>query len=79
IAVVDEGGMFRVGPRSAGAVPGPACYARGGTGPPVRGARLVGCAADSGLAAGGSGRAAGASGRAAGDCLPGAGASPRGG
>ncbi|NKY57659.1 hydantoinase/oxoprolinase family protein [Nocardia flavorosea] len=33
IAVVDEGGMFRVGPRSAGAVPGPACYARGGTEP----------------------------------------------
>ncbi|MFP5020710.1 hydantoinase/oxoprolinase family protein [Pseudonocardia phyllosphaerae] len=33
IAFVDEGGMFRVGPRSAGAVPGPACYARGGTEP----------------------------------------------
>ncbi|NKY33661.1 hydantoinase/oxoprolinase family protein [Nocardia speluncae] len=33
IAVVDEGGMFRVGPRSAGAVPGPACYARGGVEP----------------------------------------------
>ncbi|WP_040795170.1 hydantoinase/oxoprolinase family protein, partial [Nocardia higoensis] len=33
IAVVDEGGMFRVGPRSAGAVPGPACYNRGGTEP----------------------------------------------
>ncbi len=28
---VDEGGMLRVGPRSAGADPGPACYGRGGT------------------------------------------------
>lgn len=35
IAFVDEGGMFRVGPRSAGAVPGPACYDRGGTEPAV--------------------------------------------
>lgn len=33
IAFVDEGGMFRVGPRSAGADPGPACYGRGGTEP----------------------------------------------
>ncbi|MFR9727995.1 hydantoinase/oxoprolinase family protein [Saccharopolyspora sp. MS10] len=33
IAFVDAGGMFRVGPRSAGATPGPACYARGGTEP----------------------------------------------
>ncbi|TCP53084.1 N-methylhydantoinase A [Tamaricihabitans halophyticus] len=33
IAFIDEGGMFRVGPRSAGANPGPACYARGGTEP----------------------------------------------
>ncbi|NMH96845.1 hydantoinase/oxoprolinase family protein [Pseudonocardia acidicola] len=33
IAAVDEGGMFRVGPRSAGAHPGPACYGRGGTEP----------------------------------------------
>ncbi len=31
IAHVDEGGLLRVGPRSAGAVPGPACYGRGGT------------------------------------------------
>ena len=28
---VDARGMLRVGPRSAGAVPGPACYGRGGT------------------------------------------------
>jgi len=31
IAYVDQGGIFRVGPRSAGAVPGPAAYGRGGT------------------------------------------------
>jgi N-methylhydantoinase A len=31
IAYVDEGGIFRVGPQSAGAAPGPACYNRGGT------------------------------------------------
>jgi N-methylhydantoinase A/oxoprolinase/acetone carboxylase beta subunit len=31
IAYVDEGGIFRVGPRSAGAEPGPACYGKGGT------------------------------------------------
>lgn len=30
IAYVDEGGMFRVGPQSAGSDPGPACYGRGG-------------------------------------------------
>lgn len=33
IAYVDEGGLLRVGPRSAAAVPGPACYGRGGTEP----------------------------------------------
>jgi 5-oxoprolinase (ATP-hydrolysing) len=33
IAYVDEGGVFRVGPQSAGADPGPACYDRGGTQP----------------------------------------------
>ncbi len=31
VAWVDEGGALRVGPRSAGAVPGPACYGNGGT------------------------------------------------
>ena len=31
IAYVDVGGLLQVGPQSAGAVPGPACYARGGT------------------------------------------------
>ncbi|MGW0037581.1 hydantoinase/oxoprolinase family protein [Gordonia sp. NPDC003376] len=30
IAAVDEGGMLNVGPQSAGAAPGPACYGRGG-------------------------------------------------
>jgi N-methylhydantoinase A/oxoprolinase/acetone carboxylase beta subunit len=35
IARVDEGGGFRVGPRSAGAVPGPACYGHGGTEPTI--------------------------------------------
>jgi 5-oxoprolinase (ATP-hydrolysing) len=33
IAYVDAGGIFRVGPRSAGADPGPACYGRGGEEP----------------------------------------------
>lgn len=31
IAALDEGGLLRVGPRSAGAVPGPACYGLGGS------------------------------------------------
>ena len=31
IAGIDEVGLLRVGPRSAGADPGPACYGRGGT------------------------------------------------
>ncbi len=35
LAFVDETGMLHVGPRSAGAVPGPACYQRGGTRPTV--------------------------------------------
>ncbi len=33
IASVDHGGLMRVGPRSAGAVPGPAAYGKGGTEP----------------------------------------------
>ncbi len=41
IAWVDEGGALRVGPRSAGAVPGPACYGRGGTSPTVTDACVV--------------------------------------
>ncbi|MDJ0657270.1 MAG: hydantoinase/oxoprolinase family protein [Xanthomonadales bacterium] len=35
LAFIDEGGMFRVGPRSAGARPGPACYGQGGIEPTV--------------------------------------------
>ena len=35
IAFVDEAGMFQVGPRSAGALPGPACYGHGGAEPTV--------------------------------------------
>ncbi|HEX7135549.1 MAG TPA: hydantoinase/oxoprolinase family protein [Iamia sp.] len=41
IAAVDPGGALVVGPRSAGAVPGPACYGRGGTEPTVTDADLV--------------------------------------
>ncbi|MBB5221692.1 N-methylhydantoinase A [Amaricoccus macauensis] len=41
IAHLDRGGAFRVGPRSAGAVPGPAAYGRGGTEPTVTDANLV--------------------------------------
>jgi len=41
VAWVDPGGALRVGPRSAGAVPGPACYGRGGTEPTVPAAVLV--------------------------------------
>lgn len=41
IARVDEGGLLQVGPESAGAVPGPACYGRGGTRPTVTDASLV--------------------------------------
>jgi N-methylhydantoinase A len=41
IAWRDSGGALRVGPRSAGAVPGPACYGRGGTEPTVTDANLV--------------------------------------
>lgn len=41
IAYIDSGGMFRVGPRSAGAVPGPAAYCKGGTLPTVTDANVV--------------------------------------
>jgi len=41
IAYVDPGGAFRVGPRSAGALPGPACYAKGGLEPTVTDAQVV--------------------------------------
>ena len=41
IARIDAGGALAVGPRSAGADPGPACYGRGGTEPTVTDADLV--------------------------------------
>jgi N-methylhydantoinase A len=41
IAWRDAGGALRVGPRSAGADPGPACYGRGGTEPTVTDADLL--------------------------------------
>ena len=41
IAWLDEGGLLHVGPQSAGAEPGPACYGRGGTQPTVTDADLV--------------------------------------
>ncbi|MFF2176704.1 hydantoinase/oxoprolinase family protein [Lysinibacillus sp. NPDC058147] len=41
LAWKDEGGSLRNGPQSAGAVPGPACYGRGGTEPTNSDANLV--------------------------------------
>jgi N-methylhydantoinase A len=41
IAWIDEGGGLRVGPKSAGADPGPICYDRGGTEPTVTDANLL--------------------------------------
>ncbi len=41
IAWLDDQGMFRVGPQSAGADPGPACYAKGGDRPTVTDALVV--------------------------------------
>ena len=41
IAWLDEGGLLRVGPQSAGSRPGPACYGNGGTEPTVTDADLV--------------------------------------
>ena len=41
IAWVDSGGLLHVGPKSAGAVPGPACYGKGGDKPTVTDAALI--------------------------------------
>lgn len=41
VAYLDAGGMLQVGPESAGAAPGPACYARGGDRPTVTDANLI--------------------------------------
>jgi len=54
IAWRDPGGALRVGPRSAGAAPGPACYRRGGSEPTVTDANLLlGYLADDAPLAGG--------------------------
>jgi N-methylhydantoinase A len=41
IAALDPGGALTVGPRSAGALPGPACYGQGGTAPTVTDAHVI--------------------------------------
>jgi N-methylhydantoinase A len=41
IARIDDGGLLKVGPESAGASPGPACYGRGGALPTVTDAMMV--------------------------------------
>lgn len=41
IAWIDKGGMLRVGPESAGANPGPACYGQGGERPTVTDANVI--------------------------------------
>jgi N-methylhydantoinase A len=41
IAFIGEDGMLRVGPKSAGAHPGPICYGRGGTEPTITDANLI--------------------------------------
>ncbi len=41
IAFVDSGGLLKVGPRSAGAAPGPVCYSQGGEEPTVTDANVV--------------------------------------
>jgi len=41
IAYLDAGGLLQVGPESAGAAPGPACYAKGGEAPTVTDANLI--------------------------------------
>jgi len=54
IAVIDDAGALRVGPRSAGSEPGPACYGRGGTAATVTDASLVLGYLDPGYFAGGT-------------------------
>ena len=75
IARIDAGGALVVGPRSAGAVPGPACYGRGGTEPTVTDADLVLGRIPSGAAFPGLGGLDDEAARAA---LEGAGIDPRG-
>ncbi|MSO77868.1 MAG: hydantoinase/oxoprolinase family protein [Alphaproteobacteria bacterium] len=54
LARVDALGLLKVGPESAGSVPGPACYGRGGTGAAVTDADLILGYLDAGYFAGGS-------------------------
>ncbi|MEZ4836263.1 MAG: hydantoinase/oxoprolinase family protein [Caldilineaceae bacterium] len=55
LAYVDAAGGLHVGPQSAGAVPGPVCYGRGGAQPTVTDANLVLGRLDAGQFLGGSG------------------------
>ena len=41
VAFIDDAGLLKVGPRSAGAAPGPICYSRGGKEPTITDANLV--------------------------------------
>ena len=54
IAEIDDRGLLRVGPRSAGADPGPACYGRGGTKPTLTDANLILGYLDAGFFLGGT-------------------------
>jgi len=65
IARLDPGGALVVGPESAGAEPGPACYGRGGTAPTVTDADLVLGRIPAGAAFAGLGKLDSAAGRAA--------------
>lgn len=53
IAYVDNGGLLKVGPRSAGADPGPACYGKGNEEPTVTDANIVLGTLDAGTLLGG--------------------------
>jgi N-methylhydantoinase A len=53
IASIDEGGFLKVGPESAGAYPGPACYGKGGKEPTLTDANLILGLLDSELLLGG--------------------------
>jgi N-methylhydantoinase A len=54
VAEIDDRGLLRVGPRSAGADPGPACYGRGGTKPTLTDANLMLGYLDAGFFLGGA-------------------------
>ena len=71
IARVDLGGVLHVGPESAGAIPGPACYGRGGTDATVTDANLVLGFLDSGNFLGGKAQLSTAAAEAAVDGIAG--------